>query len=349
MVLGSSMLPFGDLAQLVFAADCKLPPVIGENICDPWERPLNQNPFVIELFRFIKFSNLPLVGVASTLLFFFVTYLFNRNHKMTNFTVPLFLVSPVAILAVERGNELITLALILIGFLLLEQRSLTVEWLGALFLGSAAIFKLWPVIIVVLLLVLTTRYLHAITRLLLALPVIYWILNYSVAKIAVQSTQLGSPLGVSFGAKLFLDVRIPLLLQFSYFALFLLSSFFLIRYFHRDKSIALKICNSRLEAVILISVFFTYFCVWLVGQSFMYRLILLLPALLVLARPHNWNYVSSRFLVSLLLLVSFSAKLQVSIVLTSALACTCLYLTIVLTRVYSGIEFNREHLQSKIK
>ncbi len=349
MVLNKSMFPFGDLAQLVFAADCKLPPVIGENICDPWERPLNQNPFVIEVFRFVKFSNLPIVGVSSTLLFFLITYLFNRNHKINNFSVPLFLVSPVAILAVERGNELITLALILTGFLLLEQRNLTLEWLGALFLGSAAIFKLWPVIILLLLLILTTRYLHAFTRLLLALPIIYWIMNYSVAKIALQSTQLGSPLGVSFGAKLFLDVRIPPLLQFSYLALFLLSSFFLIRYFHRNKSIALQVCNSRLEAIILISVFSTYSCVWLVGQSFMYRLLLLLPALLVLARPHNWKNISSRFLVSLLLLVSFSAKLQVSIVLTSVLACAGLYLAIVLTRVYSGIQFNRERLPNKIK
>jgi hypothetical protein len=344
MVLGSSMFPFGDLAQLVFAADCKLPPVIGENICDPWERPLNQNPFVVELFRFIKFSNLPFVGVASTLLFFFVTYLFNRNHKMTNFTVPLFLVSPVAILAVERGNELITLTLILGGFLLLEKEKLILQPLGAILLGYAAIFKLWPVIIIVAMLVLSPRYFRVLTRLLLSVPIIYWILNLNLAKIAVQNTQLGSPSGVSFGAKLFLDVRIPALLQLFYIALLFVAIFFLIRYFARDKSIAIQICNSRLEAVILISVFLTYFCIWILGQSFMYRLLLLLPALLVLVRPHNWNYSASRFLVSLVLLTSFSAKLQISIVLTGVLACVGLYLAIILTWKWTGFKVNRKYL-----
>lgn len=349
MVLNGSMFPFGDLAQLISAVNCKLLPVVGDNVCDPWERSLNQNPYVIEVFRFLNFSNLAIVGIASTLLFFVSTHLFNRKHKVANLSIPLFLVSPAAILAVERGNELITLALILTGFLLLEKRNLILDILGALFLGCAAIFKLWPVLIVFLFLVLASKYYRFHTRLLLALPIIYWAINYSLAKIAVQGTQLGSPSGVSFGAKMLIDVRIPAILRFLYIASFLTGSLFLISYFNRNKSITFQICSSRFEAVILTSVFFTYFCVWLLGQSFMYRLLLLLPALLVLVRPQNWTFVASRFIVSLLLLAAFSAKLQIGIVFTSVLACAALYLTIVLTRNWSGIEFNQKYLPSEIK
>ena len=346
MELGDSLFPFGDLAHLISAVDCEEPAVVGANVCDPWERSLNQNPITIEVFRLFNFSNLGFVGISSTILFFFVTYLFNRNHKVANFSMPLFLISPVAILAIERGNELITLTLILGGFLLLEQEKLVLQPLGAIFLGCAAIFKLWPVIIIVSLLVLSNRYFRVLTELLLAIPIVYWILNFNLAKIAVQNTQLGSPSGVSFGAKLFLDVRIPALLQFFYVALLSTGIFFLIRYLARDKSIAMQICSSRLEAVILVSIFLTYFCVWLVGQNFMYRLLLLLPALLILVRPHNWNYFASRFLVSVILLTSFSAKLQISMVLTGVLACVGLYLTIILVWKWSEFKLTGNIFQA---
>lgn len=332
MVLNGSIVPFGDLAQITSAIDCDTPLKVGVNICDPWGRVLNQNPEVIEVFRLLNLSNLPYTGMLSVVLFFCLILLFNYRHQVTNVSIPVFLITPVSILAIERGNELITLILILAGFHLLYQRTGLLRPFGALLLMLSALFKLWPTIIPGFLFFFTFRNFRVITKLLLLAPMIYWFINFNLAKVALHSTQKGSPSGSSFGARFFVDERIPRLLQGFYVLLFISLVIILITYFQRKDVSVDALCSSPTEAAIICSTFITYFCVWLVGQSFMYRLLILLPALLVLVRPQNWSNRGTRFLVSLILVTAFTAKLQISMVLTSALAFALLYLAVALFR-----------------
>ena len=330
MVLNGSLVPFGDLAQITSAINCGTPLEVGVNICDPWGRLLNQNPDVVKVFHLLNFSNLNYIGVLSTILFFALILLSIHRQEVNNLSIPVFLITPVCVLAIERANELITMILILGGLLLLSQARGIMHPFGAFLLGCAAIFKLWPIIIVFLTFFFAIRKHQMVTKLVLLAPMLYWFINFNLAKVALHSTQKGSPSGASFGARLFVDERIPRMLQGLYISIFVAVLVLLIRYFKQRSTCVEGLCNSHTEAVIICSTFITYFSVWLVGQSFMYRFLLVLPALLVLARPHNWRSKGTRLVVSLILVSAFTAKLQISIVLTSALAFTLLYLAIVL-------------------
>lgn len=330
MVLNGALVPFGDLAQITSAINCATPLEVGVNICDPWGRLLNQNPDVVKMFNLLNFSNLNYVGVLSTILFFSLILFSIHHQQVNNLSIPVFLITPVCVLAIERANELITMILILGGLLLLSQGRRIMHPFGAILLGCAAIFKLWPIIIVFLTFFFAIRKRNILTKLLLLGPMLYWFMNLNLAKDALRSTQKGSPSGASFGARFFVDERIPRMLQGLYILIFTAVLVLLIRYFKQRSAYVEGLCNSHTEAAIICSTFIAYFSVWLVGQSFMYRFLLVLPALLVLVRPHNWRSQGTRLVVSLILVSAFTAKLQISIVLTSALAFTLLYLAIVL-------------------
>lgn len=328
MVLDGQTIPFGDLAQLISAVNCQVPSVVGGNVCDPWGRLLNQNPLVIEIFRLLKFSNLEYVGLTTTVIFFFVIYLLNRKYEISNLATPLFLLSPVSILAIERGNELITLTLILVGFYFLEKDKIYFQFLGSAFLGCAAIFKIWPSIIIVIMVVIC-KHLERAVKIFMIAPIVYWAFNIELAQAALQVTQVGTPTGVSFGARFLFDDRILIAVRVLYWVILFIVILYLISCRKRHASILWHICKTQFEAAILVSTFVSYFCIWLFGQSFMYRMLVFLPALVVLTRPHNFQNLGTQFLVSLILLVSFTAKLQITLVLTSIFAIVVLYVAVI--------------------
>ena len=69
MFVNNNVFLYGDLAHLTTASDCATPIQIGKIICDPFSRPLNQNPDVISFLRLLNFSNVVWLGLISTLLF----------------------------------------------------------------------------------------------------------------------------------------------------------------------------------------------------------------------------------------------------------------------------------------
>ena len=102
MFIDGNLQPLGDLAQLTSAVSCRSPLVLGTNVCDPWGRLLNQNIDVIEIMRSLHLSNLYLLGLVSVIIFYLLILNSIRNSKSESLAVPIFLITPVTVLAIER-------------------------------------------------------------------------------------------------------------------------------------------------------------------------------------------------------------------------------------------------------
>jgi hypothetical protein len=139
---------FGDLAHLTSAAKCDLPVLVGGNICDIWQRSFNQNPHVVYLFRFLKFTDVFLVGIFSTILLFCLIVWVSWKFKIQSFIWVLFLASPPFVLAIDRGNEVITLLLIVLAFFVLTVSEKFI-WFTSMLLSVATFFKFWPLLLLI--------------------------------------------------------------------------------------------------------------------------------------------------------------------------------------------------------
>jgi len=320
MILKGNIIPFGDLIHLTSAAKCPQPIEIGEVVCDLWGRPLNQNPLIISLMRNLRITNIEILGLASYLLFAVVIIVATRQLVSQRWSVYIFVLTPPLILASDRGNELITISLIILGMFLLNQNSLVISSCGAFLLSFSVIFKLWPLVLVFCLIVTPNKFVRVHVKLILILSALYWIVNYQNAFSLLEATQNGSPFGNSFGLQIFWSSNptsqqrvIPILIALAFFI------FWILRFPIRSQTIQ-KIIRDSDYGYFLLPVFFTYFVIWLAGDSFSYRMIILLPAVLILSQEKVRSDIFSGNLLLIILFTALTARLPIFSATSSAAA-----------------------------
>ena len=208
---------------------------------------------------------------------------------------------------------------------LFRKNRLSAELCGSILLSLSAIFKLWPIIFVVLFLFLMRKNLHKITIFFLLTPLVYWITNFESARTAVTSTQSGSPFGVSFGAKLMISPQLtfPWIIEYCIYTFITLCLMIIL---YRRELSSYGCCSfTLLESTVVTSSVLSYTFVWLGGESFVYRMLSLLPAVLILARSNPGMKGSSSVLVAFIIACSMTTRLQISIAISSALALFSIY------------------------
>lgn len=318
LIRDNVIFPFGDLAQLTYAAKCAEVIKVGSVACDPFNRPLNQNPDVVYFFRLFNITNTPFIALASLLFLTFAVVNYLKVHKINRVYPAIFLLSPVFFLASERGNEIITILLILLGFSALESGHKYIQLLGSITLGAASIFKLWPLIICFLLIFSLPRTVWSKARITLLVPIFYWALNWERVRTSLQATQTGDPFGSSFGAKLLLHQNV----QPHQFVFLLLFSITLATIYISALVKYSEVLSSNFftefDSSVLIATIGTYLSVWLIGDSFSYRLLIFLPIILLLSRPTNVSNPISILLVFVLLATVWTIRLPITLAISNA-------------------------------
>jgi len=331
MKLRSEIVTFGDLAHLTSAAKCNIPITVGENICDPWGRAFNQNPQVVKFFRFFGFTNLQMIGLISTFTFMIIIFLGIKLLKLRTLGIYLFLAMPPVILAVDRGNEILTISLIIVGYYFLEKEAQLLQFMGAIFLLLAACFKLWPVFIVVALLFTSWFRLKFSAKLVLGGALLYWIINSSHVFQMLQATQRGSSFGASFGLSLLFRNGIDSI-RFILLFVFTLGMFIFLVRAGRSRLESFISSTRGMQALRRIAPFmFAYSAIWVSGDSFMYRMVVFIPIILILSSFYYMDFALSNFLIVAILVTALTSRLPIAIAVSGALA---IYFTYILFFIF---------------
>ena len=318
--LNDKVFIFGDLAHLTSVADCPRPITIGTDVCDPWGRLFNQNPDVGELFRKLQFSSVGAIGLFSVLTFVIVFLFAIKFFKVETISPYVVLMTPMFVLALDRGNEIITITLVLIGIIGLNKNQNSPQIFGSIMLFFAAMLKLWPIFIIFFLLMYHWTRLKFSARIALIIPFIYWSLKGHEIKAIMKATQEGSPFGTSFGLRLFASPQLNPTQIFVLCCITIGLTTLLIKTgnLHLNEFLGSKSGTevTRWVAPLML----TYVAIWASGGSFIYRMVILLPLVLILSSrdvvEHRW----SQFLTSSILVTLISSRLPVTIAVSSALA-----------------------------
>lgn len=336
MKLNESIYIFGDLAHLTSAADCKRTIDIGANVCDPWGRPFNQNPDIGNLFKAFHFSNVNVVGVITTICFFLVFFYVVRFFRVNGIGPYLVLATPVFILALDRGNEITTITLLLVGIMALNNSQNTPQFLGALVLSIAVLLKLWPIMFVAFYLVFNWSKLKLHARVLLLIAFIYWGFKIREVGAILDVTQSGSPFGTSFGLRLFANPQLNVIQISMLICITLIFTAALIKFgnsslvepmqLHPDKDVI------RLTSPLML----TYSAIWATGDNFMYRMVILLPLVIILSSKEISEFKWSKILVAVILVALITSRLPITLAVSSALA---LFFVYIVTRLLLNNSF----------
>lgn len=328
MEIDGGLFPFGDLVHLTAAATCITSIQIGSNACDPWQRAFNQNPDVSRMLDLIGLTNVNLLGITSYLLLILLLIVIVRRNKLTNVAFVIFILSPPFVLAVDRGNEIISLWLILLGLISLQSEVRYVKLFAIIFLPAAAIFKLWPILLIALLCIYSNKTKRKYLLVAFVVSAGYWLTNLSDISKMLSATQNGSPYGVAFGLKLFFSDQ---LLPFNMGLLIVLAiivAFLWVRTFWSSLARSFQSSVDDPVLAILIPLLLTYLGIWFFTDSFIYRMLILLPALLILISKQLASQPWSKGLVLLILVVVLSSRLAVTIAVSSSLALVVLFVSI---------------------
>ena len=315
MFISDKVFLFGDLAHLTSASNCPTPIKIGEVICDPFSRPLNQNPHIIELLRFLGFSNTLLLGLISTFLFFTLVMFLAKKNQMNAISLFIILLSPPIVLAIDRGNEIITILLVTTSLYLLVRGNMQ-QTLGATLLGISCFLKLWPVVLVSCLVIFLRKHICIFAKGIMLAPIIYWLLYFGNALKMVSFTDKGSSLGLSFGISYYLNSSIP----FAHFVFFLAATALIVAfYFSSIRNLAPVSKEFSPDLALFVSLSFTYIAIWAIGTSYVYRLVIFIPLVIYLNKAFVLN--KSRLLLEALLIVTLlTSRLSITTVFTNSVA-----------------------------
>jgi hypothetical protein len=330
MKLRGEFVPFGDLAHLTYAAECERNVVIGEVVCDPWGRSFNQNPLVVSVLRLFRLTDLNLLGNLSTALFLLATALFIKKFNSRNIGVLIFLVSPPMILAVERGNEVITLVFVLSGIVLIGESGMMSRAICATNLALAAFFKIWPILFCVYFLFFKGSRMSWIEKTILTSPDIYWLINFASVQSILQNTQSGSPFGSSFGLKLFWATPNTITTSWTLIFLTLLLFAFLAKRNSNHLKVVIMELHSRQISQTIVPLMLAYVAIWLFSDSFMYRLVVLFPILIILNQKAFRNLGWARDNSFFILVTVFSAKLVIATAISAVLSLLFLQSVVIL-------------------
>ena len=325
MKLNENIFIFGDLAHLTSVADCTRPISIGTDVCDPWGRLFNQNPDVGELFKKLHFSGVDTIGMISVLTFVIV-FLFAIKFFEVETIIPyVVLLTPMFVLALDRGNEIITITLVMIGIIGLHKNQISPQIIGSAMLFFATMLKLWPVFLILFLLLYHWARLKISARVVLIIPFIYWGFKFQEIKAIMEATQGGSPFGTSFGLRLFANVQlnpsqlfILSCITIGLTALLIKLGNFQLKEFQGS--------NSGTEVIRWVSpLMLTYFAVWASGDSFIYRMVILLPLVLILSAKEVFEHRWSKLVLSSILVTLISSRLPITLAVSSSLALYFVY------------------------
>jgi hypothetical protein len=289
-------------------------------VCDSWSRPLNQNPDIIQIFKFLNLTKSFPLGVIITSVFFFSLILFIWFRKVYGFPTLLFMCSPVLLLALDRGNEIITSILLLIGFILYYNKSLITQFISATAFLVSAVFKFWPTIFLIILAVLSLQ--RRVWGLILAglLSFVYWITKQNTLFQMLQVTDSPSLFVISFGFSPIFQVEGNSVLLFSIlgYSIFFMAYFLLQSGVFSTKDSFLEILSND-DRKLYFALTLTFVAVWLFGNSYIYRMIILLPIVLTLSQLRYRNIRPVQVMLIICLITVLSSKLPINYSLTFAL------------------------------
>ena len=323
MYLEGKVAIFGDLSHLTSAAKCGYPIIVGTNVCDPWLRFFNQNPIVAEFLKAINLTNVIVIGVSSLTLLYIILFAVINKLEVTSIAPYLMLMTPVSVLAIDRGNEVITIILILIGLFLLHTKSTIRQTMGALSLFFACVFKLWPIVLVFFTLIFFWKRVNLVPKCILILSLLYWIPQIDLALSMLNATNVGSPFGRSFGLQLIWYGEL--------IAIVVLSLALLLAYVRLGKSSLSQFIQSSSGVATLYSlipVMLSFSLIWAIGDSYIYRMIILIPVVLLLGQFKFTEFTFPNFLLSAILVTCITSLTPLVLVTTSALALYFVYLTV---------------------
>jgi hypothetical protein len=292
MFQNGNLMLFGDLRHLTSTVDCPIDIRIGADICDPWERAFNQNPDIGVFFRFFHLNNPVVLGVCSTLIFFLITLLIVNEIKPNFNMLYIIFLSPPLILGIDRGNEIITISLILLAILFCSKHLW--KYYSLLVIGLASVFKFWPVIILIFWTLLTSTFSRLEKVLICSTTFTYLATHLEDLRHIANETQLGDLNGGSFGIKL-----IEWDSNFGWISLLLIvfGSFFLKQTMKPQEVALLSLMKS---SPMLTALFFTYLALFVTGSHFNYRLIVLIPIALIIG-SNLGNEIAAVFIVAMMI------------------------------------------------
>jgi len=315
MMLDGKIYMFGDLAHLTKASSCTISVQIGRNICDPFDRPFNQNPHLVDFLKITHFSDTSKLGLVSTLTFFILILIVAYKNQIRSLTLFIMLLSPPIVLAIDRGNEIITILLLLPGLLLIVKHK-SCQTFGAFLLALSCFYKLWPIAILIPIFFLFSNKLNIYSKFTLTFPIIYWMYFHDNASRMLEVTQKGSPLGLSFGLAHYINSTIELKFVVLFCVLVLL---FCIHFFSKSILFNQNLYVYSANLVILNALLITYISIWILGTSFIYRLIIFIPIIVFLNKAIK-EKIPRDMLESVILLTMLTSKLSITTVFTSCLA-----------------------------
>ena len=144
----------------------------------------------------------------------------------------------------------------------------------------------------------------------------------------LSATQNGSPHGVAFGLKLFFSDQTTLTNVGYLTALALLITSIWVGYFRSSLSATLKSYTHDSRLSILIPALLTYVGIWFFTDSFIYRMLILLPSLLILIGEDLLSQLWVKGLVVAILVTVLSSRLAITTAISSALALIFLFVSI---------------------
>ena len=325
MFQGKNLFYWGDLAHIFSAVNCRDEVIIGQNACDPWSRPFNQNPHIIKFLELSNITSLFIVGLISTLIFYIIYFKIVLMDSKNHLQYIIFLISPPIILALDRGNEIITFNFMIIGLYFLQKNTWT-QSVGAISLALASFYKLWPVVLILLILLFAWKNLQFGPKVFMGLAIFYWILNFSNATKMVNYTDIGSPLGLSFGLKHFLNGSMPVQINFILsFSTILIT----LRYFYLIREFGVEFTSNLFAQKIFLSLIITYISLWFFGTNYVYRLIILVPISLYISIFLSTKRMRAELL-ALFLLIFLTSRLTITNVFTSSLALIFIFIGVIL-------------------
>jgi hypothetical protein len=235
------------------------------------------------------------------------------------------LLTPVVVLAIDRGNELISVTFIMVGLYYLRSDRHVSQLIGAAALVFAVFFKLWPIFLVFSLLFFQWSRLKLASRILLSLPFLYWAFKIQEIREIMLVTQSGSPFGTSFGLKLFSSPQLNLVQIFILVIACFGVTYLLIRLGNQDlRDFTHSVLG--IKAMLWASpLMLTYSAIWASGDSYIYRMVIMIPLVLILSAKGIFEFRWPKFTITAILVTSISSRLPVTLAVSSSLALYFIY------------------------
>lgn len=277
----NTIIYFSDLQHLTSAARCGGIFRVGNLLCDPLGRSYNQFPYIVKFLKQIHLTEFRIIGCT---LIFFTTWLLIKlaeSQKLSRIHFAIIFFNPILFLAFERNNELLSLIFILLAVIFYQQKNKQSHYLAILFLIFASIIKLWPFIFLTFLSLHKSMKSHPILKFYVFLTGLFFLGNLLTIKEMLKYTNYGNSGGYSFGLSLLPLNSYPKLFgtfTFSITVVLILSSYLTLS----SKSILCKHSDERIKGLVS-SLLLTYSVIFVFSTSWSYRLIVLLPLLILIA------------------------------------------------------------------